>query len=83
MRGQYCSSGAFLILLAIIGVCNAQLSNLMPQEFPEELIIHVDRGSSNSDTNGTRWAVLVAGSMGYGNYRHQVHDNMINSVNIT
>ena len=21
---------------------------------------------------GTRWAVLVAGSMGYGNYRHQV-----------
>nr|XP_011465105.1 PREDICTED: vacuolar-processing enzyme-like [Fragaria vesca subsp. vesca] len=71
MRGQYCSSGAFLILLAIIGVCNAQLSNLMPQEFPEELIIHVDRGSSNSDTNGTRWAVLVAGSMGYGNYRHQ------------
>lgn len=23
-------------------------------------------------TNGTRWAVLVAGSNGYGNYRHQV-----------
>ncbi|MFS7929138.1 putative legumain protein [Helianthus anomalus] len=23
-------------------------------------------------TNGTRWAVLVAGSKGFGNYRHQV-----------
>ncbi|GKE44672.1 asparaginyl endopeptidase 1, partial [Tanacetum coccineum] len=23
--------------------------------------------------NGTRWAVLVAGSNGYGNYRHQVN----------
>lgn len=25
--------------------------------------------------NGTRWAVLVAGSNGYGNYRHQVTNN--------
>lgn len=24
------------------------------------------------DETGTRWAVLVAGSNGYGNYRHQV-----------
>lgn len=29
---------------------------------------------------GTRWAVLVAGSSGYGNYRHQVRttDSLIN-----
>ncbi len=26
----------------------------------------------DDDQLGTRWAVLVAGSMGYGNYRHQV-----------
>ncbi|XP_062029398.1 vacuolar-processing enzyme-like [Rosa rugosa] len=71
MRGQYCSSGVFLVLLTIFGVSSAQLPKLMPQEFPKDFIIHVDRGSSNSDTNGTRWAVLVAGSMGYGNYRHQ------------
>jgi legumain len=25
-----------------------------------------------ADYGGTRWAVLVAGSSGYGNYRHQV-----------
>jgi len=27
---------------------------------------------ADSDEVGTRWAVLVAGSNGYGNYRHQV-----------
>jgi len=26
----------------------------------------------DDDAVGTRWAVLVAGSSGYGNYRHQV-----------
>lgn len=26
----------------------------------------------SKDEIGTRWAVLVAGSMGFGNYRHQV-----------
>ena len=28
---------------------------------------------SEEDEVGTRWAVLVAGSSGYGNYRHQVN----------
>jgi legumain len=27
----------------------------------------------SEDEIGTRWAVLVAGSMGFGNYRHQVN----------
>jgi len=34
---------------------------------PGELVDDVD-----VDEVGTRWAVLVAGSSGYGNYRHQV-----------
>jgi legumain len=29
-------------------------------------------GEGPDDAVGTRWAVLVAGSSGYGNYRHQV-----------
>lgn len=28
--------------------------------------------AAEEDEVGTRWAVLVAGSSGYGNYRHQV-----------
>lgn len=34
---------------------------------PEEPVDGAD-----ADEVGTRWAVLVAGSNGYGNYRHQV-----------
>jgi hypothetical protein len=30
-------------------------------------------GDEADDAVGTRWAVLVAGSNGYYNYRHQVH----------
>lgn len=30
---------------------------------------------------GTRWAVLVAGSSGYGNYRHQVIKPLLKSKN--
>lgn len=29
-------------------------------------------GPEEEDGVGTRWAVLIAGSSGYGNYRHQV-----------
>ncbi|VVA33206.1 PREDICTED: vacuolar-processing enzyme [Prunus dulcis] len=79
MAGHLC--GTFLIFIAISSlICGsswflcANASRLMPSEFPEDFIIHVDSGSSSStatEQNGTRWAVLVAGSYGYQNYRHQ------------
>ncbi|KAI0494166.1 hypothetical protein KFK09_024297 [Dendrobium nobile] len=28
--------------------------------------------AGGDDSVGTRWAILIAGSSGYGNYRHQV-----------
>ncbi|KAL9668182.1 hypothetical protein QQ045_002557 [Rhodiola kirilowii] len=31
----------------------------------------VESSQTDDDSTGTRWAVLVAGSSGYGNYRHQ------------
>lgn len=31
-----------------------------------------DDSGDDSDDEGTSWAVLVAGSSGFGNYRHQV-----------
>ena len=31
------------------------------------------RTNGGDDAVGTRWAVLIAGSNGYGNYRHQVY----------
>jgi legumain len=49
----------------------------MPGEVVEEEVATVPRGSEGTEEEekdgvGTRWAVLVAGSSGYGNYRHQV-----------
>lgn len=32
----------------------------------------IRQSTDKVDQQGTRWAVLVAGSNGYGNYRHQV-----------
>uniref|UniRef100_A0A0D3F857 Legumain prodomain domain-containing protein n=1 Tax=Oryza barthii TaxID=65489 RepID=A0A0D3F857_9ORYZ len=48
----------------------------MPGEVVEEEVATVPRGSEGTEEEekdgvGTRWAVLVAGSSGYGNYRHQ------------
>lgn len=41
----------------------------MPTEKEE-----VDGGDDDDQKVGTRWAVLVAGSSGFGNYRHQVFE---------
>lgn len=40
-----------------------------------------DDESLEDETQGTRWAVLVAGSNGYGNYRHQVFECLIFTLN--
>ncbi|PKA59560.1 Vacuolar-processing enzyme [Apostasia shenzhenica] len=36
-----------------------------------ELRMSADEGAAGEAVRGTRWAVLVAGSSGFGNYRHQ------------
>ncbi|GMH22761.1 hypothetical protein Nepgr_024604 [Nepenthes gracilis] len=60
----------FLMLEAVL-VCRAgrfnrweEMGILMPTDKDEP-------DASEDDQVGTRWAVLVAGSSGYGNYRHQ------------
>lgn len=34
----------------------------------------IEQEDQEAEMKGTRWAVLIAGSMGYGNYRHQVSE---------
>lgn len=45
--------------------------NLMP-EMSEFLHNNTGPSGNNDGFSGIRWAVLVAGSRGYENYRHQV-----------
>ena len=71
-------TGVFLslLLLAVIGLAFG--SRDLPGDFlrlPSEALKFFRGGASDAsdeDSVGTRWAVLIAGSNGYWNYRHQV-----------
>ncbi|KAG8060083.1 hypothetical protein GUJ93_ZPchr0002g25469 [Zizania palustris] len=74
MAARWC----FALLLALSAAAEAGAKRTwepvirMPGEMEEEST--VPRGGDDTDEEdgiGTRWAVLVAGSSGYGNYRHQ------------
>lgn len=51
----------------------ALLTQLAESRLTQETLTTAFGATSKSSANeGTKWAVLVAGSMGFGNYRHQV-----------
>ena len=62
------------LLLLSVCLCSAWArTRLEPTiRLPSELAAAA-AGDETDDAVGTRWAVLVAGSSGYYNYRHQVH----------
>uniref|UniRef100_A0A2N9H3Q5 Legumain prodomain domain-containing protein n=1 Tax=Fagus sylvatica TaxID=28930 RepID=A0A2N9H3Q5_FAGSY len=70
-----CGRGAFILLTLS---CLIVVESLSPIKFASKLPSEVhdfnDGDSNDSDKTsrpGKRWAVLVAGSRGFGNYRHQ------------
>lgn len=61
-----------LILLVVVGSVGGGEAVRVVDRW-ESVIKQPTESSSDVDGEvGTRWAVLVAGSSGYGNYRHQV-----------
>lgn len=52
-------------------------------QLPSEAYRFFRPGAVNGDDDpvGTRWAVLIAGSNGYWNYRHQVTEILLNYQN--
>ncbi|KAF4404584.1 hypothetical protein G4B88_005970 [Cannabis sativa] len=61
--------GALVSYLIIQNVCVANASRVLQKsQFFANFLQSNNNGISN---NGTKWAVLVAGSNGWGNYRHQ------------
>ncbi|XP_074264917.1 vacuolar-processing enzyme beta-isozyme [Silene latifolia] len=58
----------FLVLWVCEGKQRWEMSIRMPTDDKEQ---PPAAGSDGGGDNGTRWAVLVAGSQGFGNYRHQ------------
>ncbi|XP_058206956.1 vacuolar-processing enzyme [Rhododendron vialii] len=65
-RYEIASTVALLLLLGVL---------LLPLEAGRlnrlDQVIRMPGEEDGPEGNGTRWAVLVAGSLGYGNYRHQ------------
>ena len=60
----------FLVLILLVG--NGEASRFDRWESTIRLPTEKDETEELAGEVGTRWAVLVAGSSGYGNYRHQV-----------
>ncbi|CAH2048070.1 unnamed protein product [Thlaspi arvense] len=69
MAVSFCFRSALLLLLLLLVHTESrgrfEPKILMPSENAKQA------AEQEEDTIGTRWAVLVAGSSGYGNYRHQ------------
>ncbi|XP_031482518.1 vacuolar-processing enzyme [Nymphaea colorata] len=64
-------AGPAELLLAIFCVCVLTLASGDGNSPWSDIIRLPSDESLDGDSVGTRWAVLVAGSSGYGNYRHQ------------
>jgi legumain len=71
----------FLSLLAVAAAADGVEGEWEPLiRMPTEKGVYAAAAAAAEDEVGTRWAVLVAGSSGYGNYRHQVSPAAASSV---
>lgn len=67
----YTLLSSLLLMLSLHGTAAARLNR--PWEWDSVIRLPGEPvDEADSDEVGTRWAILVAGSSGYGNYRHQV-----------
>lgn len=61
--------GLLRVLLLLLCVANALGQTLAPWDGKSAMKSEEEEEETKE---GTRWAILIAGSSGYGNYRHQV-----------
>lgn len=67
--GHFLAFAALLLLLFPVLLVDSRLDPSL--RLPSDREVERINGDEDDDV-GTRWAVLIAGSSGYGNYRHQV-----------
>ncbi|OVA08482.1 Peptidase C13 [Macleaya cordata] len=60
---------SLLLLFVVIPIFSVESRLLI--ESPSKVTEFIHGSNSNDESVGTRWAVLIAGSSGYDNYRHQ------------
>jgi legumain len=73
-KAYFLSAILVLAMLSFLHVQSVQAARLNPVE--PRILMPTGKDEPEVDDDGeeigSRWAVLVAGSSGYGNYRHQV-----------
>lgn len=73
MMIRYAAAALFLSTLSILAVSDELADGGDFIKLPSEARRFFDGdGAEDGDSIGTRWAILLAGSNGYWNYRHQV-----------
>ncbi|XP_022872058.1 vacuolar-processing enzyme-like [Olea europaea var. sylvestris] len=69
---RFAAGASFLLALSILSVADGRNLIKLPSEARQFFGRFEDSGGdANEDTVGIKWAVLLAGSTGYWNYRHQ------------
>nr|AXQ06495.1 legumain [Vriesea carinata] len=66
--GHFLAFATLLLLLFLVLLVDSRLDPSL--QLPSDRQVERINGDEDGDV-GTRWAVLIAGSSGYGNYRHQ------------
>ncbi|KAJ6822995.1 vacuolar-processing enzyme-like [Iris pallida] len=69
--GRYAGGGLLFLLLSLLPLLRADSCVDPMIRLPSDLGANRINGHDGDESVGTRWAVLIAGSSGYGNYRHQ------------
>jgi legumain len=73
-KPSFLSAIFVLVMMSFLHEQSSQAARLNPVE--AGILMPTEKDGPEVDDDGkeigTRWAVLVAGSNGYGNYRHQV-----------
>jgi hypothetical protein len=59
-----------LLWLALVGWIG--VLSVAGERWDGKIVMPTEEGVKEPEQEGERWAVVVAGSAGYGNYRHQV-----------
>lgn len=73
-------SGFFVVVATIrvvssLLLCTTTLASIADESWDGKIVMPTEQAGAEKEAvkeQGQRWAILVAGSSGYGNYRHQV-----------
>lgn len=75
----FCVLVAIMVASSLL-LCTTTLASIADESWDGKIVMPTEQagaGKEDVKEQGQRWAILVAGSSGYGNYRHQVGPNTL------